>query len=280
MYYFQLMGGLGNQLFQYAAAKALYLKTDVPFKVYYEDGNAYAQRSFQLEKFNIPVEKAREKEIPKKTFLAKVKRKLHITIPFFNEKQDFDFDPLFFRQKLNTHFHGYWQNEKYFKEHRAILISEYQLKNPPGGMNKKCLTNIEQAINSIAIHVRRGDYIENPIAYANHGLCDLDYYKKAVRYFEENHERNQYFLFSDDVDWVRENLNFIENKTIIDWNAKQPEEDLRLMSSCKHQIIANSSFSWWGAWLNTHPDQVVIAPKQWTRKQHSKAILPNSWLTY
>ncbi|RYG19399.1 MAG: alpha-1,2-fucosyltransferase [Chitinophagaceae bacterium] len=276
MYYFQLMGGLGNQLFQYAAAKALSLKTDVPVKVYYNDGNMYAKRSYELAKFNTQVALASEDEIPKTTLLGKLKRKLRIT-SFFTENEQFRFDPSFFEQPLHTHFYGYWQNEAYFKDYREVILHEYQVKSPLTKKNAQYLHHIEE-VNSVAVHVRRGDYIDNPEAYANHGTLELAYYKKAIEFFEENHQTNHYFIFSDDPNWVKENMDFIAHKTIIDWNLDQPEEDLRLMSNCKHQITANSSFSWWGAWLNINPDKVVIAPKKWTNRYTNCNVLPKAWI--
>ena len=277
MYYFQLTGGLGNQLFQYAAARALALTTQRSVKFYYEDSNTYSPRHFELDKFQLNLNMAEIAEIPGTTIIDRVKRKLNI-VNFFVEKAHFKFDGAFFKQKPKTYFIGYWQNEQYFLNYRKILLNEMQLSEKLDTKNirlKALITNQ----NSVAVHVRRGDYLENNTAQQFHGICTLSYYQAAVKYIAERQPSSHYYIFSDDSDWVSKNFHFLPNKTIVTGNLTEPAIDLHLMSCCQHQIIANSSFSWWAAWLNTNVDKMVIAPQKWTNQHVNCAVLPKDWIT-
>lgn len=126
------------------------------------------------------------------------------------------------------------------------------------------MIDIIKSCNAVSLHIRRGDYISNATTNTIHGTCNLDYYKRAVEYIKKNSVSPIFFIFSDDIDWVKDNLHLNEKHYYIDWNnADTNYEDMRLMSLCKHNVIANSSFSWWGAWLNNNPKKIVIAPQKW-----------------
>lgn len=279
MFYFKLTGGLGNQLFQYAAASALNLATQQKVAFYFEDSNDYAIRKLELEHYKLKIEIAHPSSIPGSTMIDRLKRKLNID-HFFREKQHFQYQPDFFEQPPNTFYIGYWQNEKYFLEHRAQLIQNLKWEKPLNAENLLLKKRITNNTNTVAVHVRRGDYIQNPIANQFHGECTIDYYRNAMNYMEQKVPEANYYFFSDDPVWVKSEFNFIKNLTIIDGNANAPAIDLHLMSCCRHQIIANSSFSWWGAWLNTNANKIVIAPKKWTNQHIDCEIVPKEWVTF
>jgi hypothetical protein len=133
-----------------------------------------------------------------------------------------------------------------------------------------------RACNSVSLHVRRGDYVQNPIINQTHGLCSLEYYEKAVQYMAEKLEKPVFFVFSDDILWCKENLKLPFPTVFVEGNFLN-YEDLTLMSACQHQIVANSSFSWWGAWLNNFAKKIVIAPKKWFNDQEIKDLIPQTW---
>jgi hypothetical protein len=135
--------------------------------------------------------------------------------------------------------------------------------------------------SAVSIHVRRGDYVSDAGTNRFHGTCSVDYYHDAVDRISGFAPASHFFVFSDGIDWAKENLRLRQPVTYVDFNdGEKNYEDLRLMSLCKHHIIANSSFSWWGAWLNPNPDKIVIAPKKWFNDPsiNTDDLIPNSWL--
>lgn len=284
MFYFQLKGGLGNQMFQYAAARALSLHRGIPLRVDFDDPYKFVKREYGLDSFEVNVKHATKKELKNVKPLTKLQKYLAILTGkdpnqnLVTEKKDYTYDKTFFETPDNSYLSGFWQNEKYFIKYRNIIIGDFKLKNEPEGLNSYYLKHINTQLNSISVHIRRGDYVENPMALSSHGICDVEYYKKAYSFFEKLNTNNFYYCFSDDALWVEENLWFIQNKIIITNNDNNPAEDLRLMSNCKHNIIANSSFSWWGAWLNENPNKNVIAPSKWTNIHYKPDIIPSNWI--
>ena len=174
---------------------------------------------------------------------------------------------------------GYWQSENYFESNRSILINDFSFRIPLNARNADALRLISSS-NSVSIHIRRGDYLHNANAKATHGLCSLEYYHKAIRLIKATIGKPRFFIFSDDMLWVKAHLEPEEDCIFVDWNfGVDSYNDMRLMSLCKHNIIANSSFSWWGAWLNRNPDKVIIAPKRWfAGKINDSNIIPSSWI--
>ena len=154
------------------------------------------------------------------------------------------------------------------------------LKVPLGSRNKELLSLI-RTVNSVSLHIRRGDYVSNPDTNSALGTCSLEYYRHCIEHIASNVENPHFFLFSDDINWVRDNLKIKYPTTVVDGNSADTNyADLHLMSNCKHNIIANSSFSWWGAWLNNNPDKIIIAPKIWFANSPltPKEIIPENWL--
>jgi hypothetical protein len=154
------------------------------------------------------------------------------------------------------------------------------VKEAPAELNRQYLNEIS-SVNAISIHVRRGDYVTDGITNAVHGVCGIDYYREAISYMAAKINDPRFYIFSDDMEWTKAHLSTDPYPAIfIDHNNNVGQEDMRLMYSCKHHIIANSSFSWWGAWLNNYPGKTVIAPAQWSNIPGSESILPDSWIKY
>ncbi|MBC7981871.1 alpha-1,2-fucosyltransferase, partial [Candidatus Parcubacteria bacterium] len=169
--------------------------------------------------------------------------------------------------------HGNYHREKYFIEVKDQVLKQFTLKNPLSQTAQDVLKNIDT--NSVSIHIRRGDYVNNN----HHGSCDLGYYYKALHHIKSKISSPHFFIFSDDIQWAKDNMQ-IGEATFVS-NGDIPEvEELILMSMCSHNIIANSTFSWWAAYLNQNLHKIVIAPKQWTRKETSDTleILPKTWI--
>lgn len=282
----KLIGWLWNQMFQYAFIKALSLRNKTDFKIDIHWFEKYKLHKYCLEFFNIEKNYSLKNEIPFYEmfnsdnkyiiifrWIFKKINKNHYIEKQFNFVQDY----------LNIkkwYIEWYFQTEKYFKDYKNEIRKDFEFIIKPSEKNQDIIKIIENC-NSISLHIRRWDYISNPIANNFHWTCNLDYYKKAVEIINSKINNPIFFIFSDDISWVKENLKIEEQKYFIDWNnADTNYEDMRLMSLCKHNIIANSSFSWWWAWLNNNKDKIVIAPKKWFNddKIDYSDIIPNSWL--
>ncbi|WP_397447063.1 alpha-1,2-fucosyltransferase [Polaribacter sp. R77954] len=261
----RIVGGLGNQMFQYAYAKALEQKGfDVQidtskFKTYKLHGG------YQLDKYNIDLKVAGI--IP--TFLSLVKVKENV------KEKNLLFNDNLFNLKGNEFVKGYFQTEKYFTNIRDILLNQFVIKEKISDSTIQCAKHIEKHKNTCSIHIRRGDFISDQKANSIHGTCDLKYYQKAIECINTKFKETHFFVFSDDISWTKKNLK-IDNATFIN-HKTIPHEDLYLMSLCKHNITANSSFSWWGAWLNQHKDKTVIAPKKWFIDKKNEVACKN-WI--
>jgi hypothetical protein len=291
MIFLKVTGGLGNQMFQFATAFALakQMKTKVGIdlsEINKKEGKIdFTYRNFQLEQvFNIDnfdiIPTLSYNFIIGTHLIDKVKR-VFIKGSFFYEK-DLTFDPLIFDIKKNAYIEGYFQSEKYFITYENDIRKQFSFKQRPN-IKTELLSEQIKRKNAIAIHVRRGDYVNNKAINLVHGACSLDYYKKALTLFDLT--QHQLYFFSDDINWVKEKFNFIDlnTSTFVDWNnGENAWQDMHLMSKCKHFIIANSSFSWWGAWLSIYKDKKVIAPKQWFNDQfknnQTKDLIPTSWI--
>jgi hypothetical protein len=282
----KLMGGLGNQLFQYAFGRAMSLKhhTQLKFDLSFFEGNRF--RKYELGNWGMNAAAATSTEIEdlkKKHFstLSTYKRKLLKTKANFVHEKGPLFNPAYFYVHSNAYIDGYWQSENYFISAAAQVMEDLYFNTAPSLPNQQMLSRIEQS-NAVSIHVRRGDYVEN--AHANiHGVCSLNYYIDAVNYIAKQVTRPVFYFFSDDMDWVKQNFDLPYQTVFVDINdGDAAYDDLRLISACKHHIIANSSFSWWGAWLNPHSNKMVIAPKQWFSDAElnakATAITPKSWV--
>jgi hypothetical protein len=278
----KLNGGLGNQIFQYSVARHLAIlnNTNLFFDIDLLSGESTQNcRSFELEVFNI----AGEVLDREKHFSEEISRTGNGQFVQVHEKEVFHFDESILKLRGNINLEGYWQSEKYFSGIRDTLLLEFIIKEQINKKNKKILDLINKC-NSVCFHVRRGDYVTNPHTFSNHGLCSLKYYENATSLIVRNVQNPQFFIFSDDPAWCKLNLTFVSPSHVIDINPPNKGYlDLILMTYCKHFIIANSSFSWWGAWLSDNKNKIVIAPKQWFKKEnkwndYTKDLLPNDWI--
>lgn len=276
----QLIGGLGNQLFQYAAARRLAYIHNTALKLDLSAFETYKLHSYHLNHLNI------EEAIASEGDFAGIGN-IEFSSSGDNSPQamrvvkerSFNFDPGILDLPDNVWLIGYWQSEKYFSDIRDILMQEFKVKHEPDARNKD-LMNCIAGCNSVALHVRRGDYINNPHTYSVHGTCNIEYYRECITQMSEKVSRPHYFIFSDDPEWVKQNFGFLRHPaTIIDHNGPEKDyEDLRLMTKCRHHIIANSTFSWWGAWLNPNPEKLVYTPVKWFNKQAAtNDLIPAAW---
>ena len=287
----QLNGGLGNQLFQYAAAKALSLYHNVPL---YLDASQYERdllpdlevpRSFELYNFSgikEPIISSTElATIPE---LANKKSILQKLIPRHKQsiytERYYHFDPNFFKAGNKVLLKGGWQSHRYFSAYQLQLQNILQLKESLVSAVKEKGKELKN-IDSVAVHIRRSDYLRKKVIYEWHGVMDKEYYIEAIQHIRNQYPSLKVFYFTDDPDWVeQELLPLNEGELVSQKFSKTPYEDLYLMSQCRHNIIANSSFSWWGAWLNIHPNKMVIAPKRWFNKgpKDTQDLYPEGWI--
>lgn len=283
----KVIGGLGNQLFQYALGRTIAHKNNTVLKIDITSFKTY-NRKYALDNFNIIENFATEEEIRHLKYSNRLKHlaykltkssKLFYKQSFINEL-DFAFDQNIFKSPSNVYLEGYWQSEKYFKEAGDIIRNEFTIKSKAEGINKEIAEEINSC-EAVSVHVRRGDYVTNLETNKFHGLCSLEYYKEALNKITSCIENPHFFVFSDDPKWAQDNLNFDYPSRFITHNGTEKNyEDLRLMSLCKHNIIANSSFSWWGAWLNKNLDKMVVAPRKWFNNTSvdTSDLIPENWI--
>ena len=281
----KIIGGLGNQMFQYAAAKALatYHNTKVIANV--SSFKSYDIHPLRLGNLNCDCEFKTSSSIVLKAlevpYLLTIVKKISFFLKLHVEK-DLPFNSDFLKLKNNITLVGYFQTEKYFQSIRETLLKEFTIKLPLNVYSKQVEKNILTS-NSISVHIRRGDYLSNKEANAIHGICRKEYFTKALTLLDNKVNLSpdtKLFVFSDDIQWCKDNLNFEYSTIFVTSDNERPEVDIHLMSKCQHNIISNSTFSWWGAWLNTNVDKIVIAPSNWfsSGSQHDHSdIIPSSW---
>lgn len=284
----KITGGLGNQLFQFALGLAI--EETLGFQVKY-DLSAYkivGSRKFDLDKFVGNLKIANSEEIERNNnVLQKIKFQIFqwVGFPFglkglkYYLERNFQYDANVFDLANDVYLSGYWQSERYFVNHRVKLLERIKISDSHSPENMKYLKQIRSS-NSVSIHVRRGDYVSNSKANSIYATCDLGYYEKAIQHLSAQFEDLTFFVFSDDMEWVTTHFSKFERMIFVNVNLGDTAfEDLKLMSNCKRNIIANSTFSWWAAWLNQHEGKVVIAPKSWyTQKwRNSATLVPADW---
>lgn len=288
----RLMGGMGNQMFQYALGRQLSIKHKVPLKVdlsFLLDRTPKANftyRNYDLDVFNTKVSLATKENIadfnpdnlPQSIF-HRIERKLKGCRVVYEKY--FHYDPDVLNSSRNSYLCGYWQSEKYFSGIREVIKKEFTLKNT----DWQDITEQEDRIlstNSICVNFRRADFVNNPEANKFHGVCEMEYYTKAIELITKKVEHPMFFIFSDDIKWCKENVKiqfphyFIEHK----YAGTKFEKYLHLMTKCKHFIISNSTFAWWGVWLCDSMDKVVIAPQKWFNDQtiDTTDMVPSTWI--
>jgi len=196
------------------------------------------------------------------------------------EEKYFYYDKNIMRAGSDACIIGYWQSEKYFLDIRQTLLQDFTFKEPLEGRNSEIAKQIRQT-QSVSLHVRRTHYVPSPPQKEIHGTCPPEYIFSAIQYIREKVANPAFFIFSDDIQWCRDNLQLTEETRFIDFNTgRNSFRDMHLMSLCKHNIIANSSFSWWAAWLNGNKDKTVIAPRRWflDKSVNTQDLPPESWI--
>lgn len=284
-----IVGGLGNQMFQYAAGRALSARLGVNQKLDLRNFIGYElHQGFELGRlFECKTDIATEENLIqtlgwqrisliqrflRKNYLKKLRRRSFVVEPTFNYWNGIN------DVHDNSYIIGNWQTEKYFIEFSDLIRNDFTFKLPLSYQNNKIANQIS-SVNAVSLHVRRGDYVTNS---KNRfiGTCSLGYYQKAIELIRNKVQKPVFFIFSDDIGWVKENLRVDNDAVLVTHNIGcESYNDMCLMSMCKHHIIANSSFSWWGAWLNKNPNKIVIAPEKWfaTNTLDTSDLLPSAW---
>ena len=288
----ELIGGMGNQMFQYAAAKSLALHHNEELRLVVNSGTAknipagIQQRQFDLHHFQLPDPVASNDEIRNFSSLSVIEKIIEKIIEKTkpNHKRKiyrepfFHYDANFFEARSNVFLKGLWQSEKYFDKYKNDIRRIFKFNDQIIKSFKDVVEKMGQQ-DSIALHIRRGDYLAK-VSLQVLGLMPIEYYKKAIELLSSKVSDPVFHIFSDDIGWAKGNLK-IDNAVFVSGSiTKHHIEDLYLISRCKHHIIANSSFSWWGAWLNNNPEKIVITPKKWFNKgpKDTQDLIPDEWI--
>lgn len=261
----EITGGLGNQMFQLASALNYSKVTKRKLLLYYVHYYGNTKRAYSLGKFDFNVPKisvpnailyiiALSLNIFKRGFGGLIKTVSEENISY-NEKE------------WIVILKGYWQSEKYFKSIRSKLLKIF---------TAQINSNVISDSDSVAIHVRRGDYVSDTVANKTHGFLGIKYYQTAIDKLTNGNKNLKFYFFSDDIKWCKENFKGINYKFID--NIEDPVSEIIMMSKAKNTIIANSSFSWWSAWLNQNPNKIVICPKIWFNTNTNSDTPLNEWI--
>lgn len=291
----KLYGGLGNQMFIYAAGRYLALKHNTTLKLDITDFKTSINRYYQLNLMNINAEIASNEDINRikfnkfalianKLLMSKIIPKKYLYKNYIIHRKDVGSNVMeywdgFFDIPDNSYLNIDPWSYKYFEKINNVILKEFTFKKNFTGENLNFLQSIKNEPNSVSIHIRRTDYIKEQSDY---DVCDLNYFYKCVKIMSEKVPNPHFFIFSDDSDWIKRNFKIEFPYTIIDNNNFETcYEDLRLMSKCKHHIIPNSTFSWWAAWLNKSPNKIVIRPKKYLKSDRLKTsdLYPESWIS-
>lgn len=288
----RLMGGLGNQMFQYATGHAAAKRLGVPLlldRTFLDSrppGMDWTPRDFALDVFAAPIAFADPGKVAilrrpiDQPLHRRLRRLLPSLYPSVVLERHPGFDAAVLRCRAPVYLEGFWQNEGHF----LVVADELRFalfvpREAPDARNR-ALAEAMQACVSASVHVRQGDYAANAATARYHGVCPPDYFHGAARELAERHGVERFFVFSDDPDWAQSNLSLPRPSEHIAHNTGRAAHwDLWLMKQCRHHIIANSSFSWWGAWLDPRPDKAVIAPARWFAGTGTpaSAIIPPAW---
>lgn len=283
----ELLGGLGNQMFQYAAGLSLAQRHNVPLRIDNSRFKSYKVWPYALGSFQVPQDMANANDLARlrvpSIFTRRILQRFwRFSGSRFYMEPHFYYDENFEKLGAETYLSGYFQSEKYFSTYAAELRNRFTPLEKQENEFTKLLRSAEVPVS---LHIRRGDYISNSAAAAVHGLTNMAYYQRAVEIIARlvAPAIPTFFIFSDDQDWVRKNITFCSKVVYVEGQIDRPHNDISLMSMCHHHIIANSSFSWWGAWLNSRPDKTVIAPRQWFTpngliSKNTRDLCPQGWI--
>ena len=275
----RLRGGLGNQLFQYAAGFSLAKHHGVPLKLDLYTYTKHKYRKYELGHFNIEEHLATREEVHRFTgsnFLVRFlnKRENYLRCPGVFAQPHYHFFEDFLKLPSPLYLSGYWQSEKYFLSIASAIRSMYTLKQPLDARNEALAAEMASG-ESVAVHVRLGDYASNQQYQSFFGTLDAAYYRAAIDHLMQHRSNLRFYVFSDSVAKAKSMFSDLPHATFVDHNQRdQAYKDLWLMSRCRHNIIANSTFSWWGAWLNANPNKLVVAPQKWFAREFNRQALP------
>jgi Glycosyl transferase family 11 len=285
----QILGGLGNQMFQYATGRALSLALGSPLLLDLRSFRRYSlHNGFEINRvFSAPVQVATDSDVSsllswrEGQLIRKLLKRVRYPLlhgPHLVIEPHFNYWPRLRERDAMSYLMGYWQSEKYFKDFEPTIRADFRFKTALNGENLETAIRM-QGCNSVSLHVRRGDYVTHASTAKILNICSIDYYHKAITYIAEQIPSPYFFVFSDDPQWAQNNLKIPFPVEYIDRNrGMQSYIDMQLMSLCKHHIIANSSFSWWGAWLNQNPGKLVIAPRNWfCNGINDGDLIPQDW---
>lgn len=282
----KLMGGLGNQMFQYAIGRSLShdlgeeLYLDVSF---YDRRHSLdtTPRHYELYHLNVKGDVVRRGVICRilMFFLENLVKKCPFVCREYILEKKLAYNPSIINKGHNMYLDGYWQCEKYFLHNEAVIRQDFQVITLQSEANMRW-NDLISCTTSVCFHVRRGDYVTNAAANSTHGLCSLAYYHEAIEYISKKVQDPVFFVFSDDMEWTKSMISFSHEVHYMDHNGPDEDyEDLRLMMQCKHFIISNSSFSWWGAWLGNNGDKIVVCPRLWFNDPNLNTdIISESWV--
>lgn len=278
-------------MFQYACGRALSLRTGATLCFDLSGYRSYRLHSFGLSEFCGAIVEA-PWHLRTGTRLWSVLRRLGLApedhfrargITWIHEAGDLRFEPQRLAVGGNLYLDGYWQSERYFRDYEQTIRADFSLTARLAERleERRVALGISSGL-TVSLHVRRGDYVQDPVANAVHGVLGAEYYGKAIGYLAHSLSQRAFrvLVFSDDIAWARSHLAFPNETVFVEPDTRYPQVDIHLMASCDHHVIANSSFSWWGAWLNAAPDKTVIAPAKWfnTSQYYSGDICPSSWV--
>jgi hypothetical protein len=279
----RLIGGLGNQMFQYAMGRSLAAKYGAPLVLDKSEFHYYRVHPFLLDQYRLAPD---AKLISRATLGGRLRTRAQtwrlgrLSEAKVYSEPHFHFSPAVFDSRPPVTLDGYWQSPRYFEAIRDRLVEDFTIKTPPSAYLKASSEKFAklraEGKTIVGLHFRRGDYVSNPQANKVHGTCENDYYLKALAFLldtEEARRRAHVVVFSDEPDWVRDNFDSgLPTSFQSNPDPLRPFEDIQLMKECDHLVMANSSFSWWGAWLGARPGRKVVAPKQWFRAGDTKIV--------
>ncbi len=287
----KLKGGLGNQMFQYAAGRNLSLKLG---KKFFLDHSSFdpsnripseTPRHYELGIYNFSHLKAGVKELNVLKSYQKINpaaKLFNRIFPFrrfisMNDREAFTIDEL--KRMKMVLLDGYFQSENYFVENASTIRHDFEFPEIVKERNFLMMKKLSIP-DSVSVHVRRGDYVSNSVAFLHHGICSKDYYEKAIELMKKSLDRVKLYYFTDDVEWVRRELLPMFPGEIVSDRNRNAHDDMYLMAGCRHHIIANSSFSWWGAWLGGNIHSKIIAPLKWYERNDvsTSHLIPASWI--
>ena len=287
----RIVGGLGNQMFQYAFGRALSLAREAEHALDLHDfGDYLLHNGFELSRlFDIKARDLSTREIREvigwrgggriRRALTRRRYAWARGTQFIVEPH-FHFWPPALAAPADCYVAGYWQSEKYFAPAEGMIRKDFMFRLPLSPENEAVRQRMESC-EAVSVHVRRGDYVSNQQTFATHGVCTADYYAKAIAFVAARCTKPEFFFFSDDALWPREHLKTGFPQHYVTSNrGSDGYNDMRLMSHCRHHIIANSSFGWWGAWLNPSLDKIVVAPRRWfaTDLPDTRDLIPAGWI--